>query len=479
MNGRSSPLVSSSVPTGTQLNGIYEIDSLIGIGGMGEVFKGHNIQTGDPLAIKIVLPEFAKDELILELFRKEARILFHLAHDAIVRYYVFTVAPEIGRPYLAMEYVDGPSLAEHLKTALPTTVDVITLQRRLADGLQRAHEAGVIHRDISPDNVILPENRPELAKIIDFGIARSARVGGTTLLGGSFAGKYNFVSPEQLGLFGGEVTPQSDIYSLGLVLAAALRGRPLDMSGSQAEVVEKRRVVPDLSGIDARMQPLLRAMLQPDPAHRLGSMAEVRDWRAGSSGVERAPHEKTVIAGERPSPRAPIKPPPPVKAPKRPPPKPARRSVGLVMASLAVVAIAAGAFGGWWYVEQRNWYKPPPERAPAPSEPSVKEKPVAVVPKAELSLEKQSVNSPPKPEPSQQSQTPGEAPNAQPPKQNQIPNERQGETSKQTETAVLTQPPCLLRALKPKAHERGWSFHPSASIQWKSFHSPIERARAC
>src|SRR5438094_4319598 len=222
MNGRpSNPnAASSSVPPGTQLNDIYEIDSLIGVGGMGEVFKGHNIQTGDPVAIKIVLPEYAKDELILDLFRKEARILNHLAHDAIVRYYVFTIAAGLGRPYLAMEYVDGPSLAEYLKTNSHLGSDhVVTLQRRLADGLEKAHEAGVIHRDISPDNVILPEGRVERAKIIDFGIARSARVGGTTLLGGSFAGKYNFVSPEQLGLYGGEVTPRSDVYSLGLVPA--------------------------------------------------------------------------------------------------------------------------------------------------------------------------------------------------------------------------------------------------------------------
>src|SRR5436305_8001412 len=148
MNSRSSSSASSSVSPGTQLNGIYEIDSLIGVGGMGEVFKGHNIQTGDPVAIKIVLPEYAKDELILDLFRKEARILNHLAHDAIVRYYVFTIAAGLGRPYLAMEYVDGPSLAVHLKSGEPLgSEDVLTLQRRLDDGLLKAHELGVIHRD--------------------------------------------------------------------------------------------------------------------------------------------------------------------------------------------------------------------------------------------------------------------------------------------------------------------------------------------
>ena len=83
-----------------------------------------------------------------------------------------------------------------------------------------------MHRDLSPDNIILPGGKVERAKIIDFGIARSATIGGETLIGGSFAGKYNYVSPEQLGLFGGDVKEHSDIYSLGLVLAAAMRGKP-------------------------------------------------------------------------------------------------------------------------------------------------------------------------------------------------------------------------------------------------------------
>ncbi|TIT05571.1 MAG: serine/threonine protein kinase, partial [Mesorhizobium sp.] len=94
-------------------------------------------------------------------------------------------------------------------------------------------------------------------------------------IGGRFAGKYNYVSPEQLGLYGGEVSEQSDIYSMGLVLAAALRGNPLDMSGSQLEIVEKRRTVPDLSDIDADFREIIEAMLQPDPKHRPISMAEI------------------------------------------------------------------------------------------------------------------------------------------------------------------------------------------------------------
>ncbi|RAZ71663.1 serine/threonine-protein kinase [Mesorhizobium atlanticum] len=260
---------------GTQLSGIYELDERIASGGMGEVYRGHNIQTGDHVAIKIVLPEFARDQTILSLFRKEASILNHLSHDAVVRYHVFTIDTGIGRPYLAMEFVDGQSLFDIMRRGPMPGEDVRRLCHRLASGLSAVHQAGAVHRDLSPDNIILPGGRVERAKIIDFGIARSATVGGETLIGGKFAGKYNYVSPEQLGLYGGEVSEQSDIYSLGLVLAAALRGKPLDMSGSQYEVIEKRRTVPDLSDIDPDFRELIAAMLQPDPRDRPASMAEI------------------------------------------------------------------------------------------------------------------------------------------------------------------------------------------------------------
>ncbi|TPI09587.1 serine/threonine protein kinase [Mesorhizobium sp. B4-1-3] len=260
---------------GTQLSGIYELDERIASGGMGEVYRGHNIQTGDHVAIKIVLPEFARDQTILSLFRKEASILNHLSHDAVVRYHVFTIDTRIGRPYLAMEFVDGQSLFDIMRRGPMPAEDVRRLCHRLASGLSAVHQAGAVHRDLSPDNIILPGGRVERAKIIDFGIARSATVGGETLIGGKFAGKYNYVSPEQLGLYGGEVSEQSDIYSLGLVLAAALRGKPLDMSGSQYEIIEKRRTVPDLSDIDPDFHELLEAMLQPDPRDRPASMAEI------------------------------------------------------------------------------------------------------------------------------------------------------------------------------------------------------------
>ncbi|MBZ9938984.1 protein kinase [Mesorhizobium sp. BR1-1-16] len=371
---------------GTQLSGTYELDERIAFGGMGEVWRGHNIQTGDHVAIKIVLPELARDQTVLSLFRKEASILNHLSHDAIVRYHVFTVDPGIARPYLAMEYVDGESLFDIMRRGPMPVHDVYRLCHRLASGLAAVHKAGAIHRDLSPDNVILPGGQVDRAKIIDFGIARSVSFGGETLIGDKFAGKYGYVSPEQLGLYGGDVTDRSDIYSLGLVLAAALRGRPLDMSGSQLDVVLKRQAVPDLSEIDESIRSIIEAMLQPDPQERPASMAEIarltrfdlpeeveesvaprvaalRERLAharstpplGSSGASSptnhtgpapppafVPHEPPRHLSQPHAVVAPAAPPPPTPTP-TPEPPPRKRALALIVVA-ALILVSGGAF---------------------------------------------------------------------------------------------------------------------------------------
>ena len=284
------------LPAGTRLNGIYEIDRVIGVGGMGEVYKGHEIQTGTVVAIKMLVSEMAENEAALALFRREASALHYLMHDAIVRYFVFTIEPVLQRPYLAMEYVDGQSLVEILEQG-PLTLEALhRLTKRVASGLKAAHERGIIHRDVSPDNIIIPHNDVARAKIIDFGIARSTQIGDATIIGSGFAGKHNYVSPEQIGLYGGEVNAQSDVYSLGLVLFYALTGQKLDMGGTQFQLVEKRRRVPDLGAIDARIRPLLERMLQPDPKDR-PTMSEVENWSIGSPKgnlIDKLEHTKVI-----------------------------------------------------------------------------------------------------------------------------------------------------------------------------------------
>jgi eukaryotic-like serine/threonine-protein kinase len=296
------PSVFGSVRPGARLSGIFEIEKFIMQGGMGEVYRGFNIQTGDPVAIKMIRPDLTSNPDVFELFKREARTLHHLAHEAIVRYFVFTVDPDIGRAYLAMEFVDGPSLTKRLDSGPLPLPDVRILQTRIGYALEAAHRLGIIHRDISPDNIILPDGDVRNAKVIDFGIARALQRTEVTIIGGGFAGQYNYASPEQFGLAGDEVTSKSDIYSFGLVLAAALRGRPIDMSGSEVQAIAKRSVVPDLSDINQEIRPLIRAMLQPLPADRPASMAAIAAWAPGdtTSTVDRrgeAPPSRESASG--------------------------------------------------------------------------------------------------------------------------------------------------------------------------------------
>ncbi|MDO8982472.1 serine/threonine-protein kinase [Cypionkella sp.] len=291
----------TTVSGGTRIIGTYEIDKLISAGGMGEVYRGHNIHNGEPVAIKIVLPSLAHDPKIVALFQKESTTLSRLSHEAIVRYHVFTNDPVIGRPCLVMEFVAGTPVSERIETGPMPLDEVKVMLRRVASGLEKAHRAGVVHRDMSPDNIILEEGLVEHAKLIDFGIAKSSALGAGTLLQGQFAGKFNWVAPEQLGAFGGHVDGRSDIYSLALVAAAASKGAVLPMGDSIVDAVGKRAVVPDLTGVDARLVPLLGWMLSPDPAARPETMAQVIAALDNPALIPMLPDpNKTQIGGSLP-----------------------------------------------------------------------------------------------------------------------------------------------------------------------------------
>jgi serine/threonine-protein kinase len=371
--------INTAVTSGTRIMGTYEVEQLISKGGMGEVYRGRNIHTGDPVAIKIVLPHLAQDEMISQLFQKEAKVLGRLNADAIVRYHVFTNDPEIGRPSLIMEFVEGTSMNDRMKQGPMPEDDVRVLLRRLAGGLDKAHGVGVVHRDLSPDNVILEDGLVEHAKIIDFGIAKSSMKGtDATLLQGQFAGKFSFVAPEQLGAYGGTVDQRTDIYSLALMMVAACQGRNLNMGKSIVEAVKARSAVPDLPMVPAGLRPLLEHMLEPDPANRPASMAEVIrliDNPAAVPGRAAAgdddPDRTRIVsasalagaAGTAPGGSAPRGSLPPVAAAQRgadavfvgvpsgqpaaATPEPAKGGKGGLMAVAAVAVLAIGGGGAW------------------------------------------------------------------------------------------------------------------------------------
>ncbi|MBV9835350.1 MAG: protein kinase [Alphaproteobacteria bacterium] len=268
------PTAGGPLAPGTVLSSTFEIEELVARGGMGEVYRARHRITGDAIAIKTIRPELAGDPKVAELFKREAQALRNLRHPAIVSYEgVFDDGT--GSLFLAMEFVDGPSLSKVLHAGPVPPAELARLRDRLAGGLAAAHAQGVVHRDLSPDNVILPGGRIDDAKLIDFGIAKQTEGSKATIIGTDFAGKYAFAAPEQLGMHGGDVGPRADIYSLGLVLAAAGLGGPIDMGNSPGTAVQARLKVPDIAKVPAELRASLTRMLQPDPAQRPASMADL------------------------------------------------------------------------------------------------------------------------------------------------------------------------------------------------------------
>ena len=263
------------IKVGDVLNHIFEVKRFLARGGMGEVFEGCNVNTDEKVAIKVMLPALANDEKVIAMFRKEARTLTKLHHPALVQYRVLAQEPQLGVLYIVTDYIDGTNLSNALGEVDRSPEELAGLLRRLAAGLGAAHQLGAVHRDISPDNVILADDDIHKAKIIDFGIAKDLDASSATIVGDGFAGKLNYVAPEQLGDFGREIGPWSDIYSLALVILAVAQGRNVDMSGSLVDAIDKRRKGPDLAAIPDSLRPLIDAMLRPDPKERLRSMDDV------------------------------------------------------------------------------------------------------------------------------------------------------------------------------------------------------------
>ncbi len=286
-NGNPQP---AQIRVGDVLNGIFEVKRFIARGGMGEVFEGVNIQTDEKVAIKVILPSMAADPKVEAMFRKEAKTLTKLSHPALVQYRVLAHDPQLGLLYIVTDFIDGTSLADAMAGLGATPAELLSLTRRLAEGLRAAHDLGAIHRDLSPDNVLLERGRLERARIIDFGIAKDLDPGNATIIGDGFAGKLGFVAPEQLGDFGRNIGPWTDVYSLGLVIFSVIRGKNVDLGQTLVDAIDKRRQIMDLSLVPTELRPLLQAMLVPDPAARLPTMGDVIQV------IDRNNYQRTLFA---------------------------------------------------------------------------------------------------------------------------------------------------------------------------------------
>lgn len=265
----------AGIEVGDVLNHMFAVRRFLARGGMGEVFEGANLVTDERVAIKVMLPALADDPNVVTLFRREAQTLTRLHNEAVVQYRVLAQDPELGVLYIVTEYIEGTSLSDMLGKLHPSAAELGALLRRLASGLDAAHRLGAIHRDVSPDNVLLGGDELPRAKLIDFGIAKDLDPGTATVVGDGFAGKLGYVAPEQLGDFDRHMGPWTDVYSLGLVILALARGSDLGLGGTLVDAVDKRRAGLDLSAIPYPLRAVVERMVRPDPADRFQTMGAV------------------------------------------------------------------------------------------------------------------------------------------------------------------------------------------------------------
>lgn len=297
------------VPAGTLIDGRYRTVERVGSGGMADVYLAEDTQLGRRVAVKLLHRRFAEDREFVERFRREASSAAGLSHPNIVG--VFDRGEWDGTSYIAMEYLDGRTLKQLLiDPTQPAPLDpvrAIDLTVQILRAARFAHKRGVIHRDLKPHNVMV--DAEDRAKVTDFGIARAGASDMTQT--GSIMGTAQYLSPEQAQ--GHAVTPQSDLYSIGICLYEMLTGR-LPFDGESAVTIALKQVneapiAP--SAFNAAVTPELEGVvlhaLEKNPAHRFADADEfiLALERARTNILEGSPDQMTAafaMIGPAPSP---------------------------------------------------------------------------------------------------------------------------------------------------------------------------------
>lgn len=257
------------------LNERYELQAKIGDGGMAAVYKALDLRLNRVVAIKILRDTYATDPQFLARFKREAQQSASLNHPNVVR--VFDVGEDGGVHYIVMEYVDGSSLKEVIQKQGPLPIArALEITAEICDGIASAHALGLIHRDIKPQNILL--DKTGKAKVTDFGIAKSSNTA-TLTEAGITMGTVHYFSPEQAR--GQQVVPQSDIYSIGIVLFEMLTGQiPFDSDTAVALAMKHieepppppRRLNPSIPPVVEQI--VLRALAK-DPSRRFSTAEEM------------------------------------------------------------------------------------------------------------------------------------------------------------------------------------------------------------
>jgi serine/threonine protein kinase len=276
------------VSTPTEVAGRYLIERRLGAGGMSTVFQARDTVLERPVAVKLLAEHLADDEAFVYRFRREALSAARLQHPNIVQVFDSGEDTNSGRHYIVMEYVDGPSAADMLRERKQLELDeTVDLVRDACHGLDYAHRAGVVHRDVKPGNLLFAEEMG-ITKLADFGIAKAAEQTRITQVG-SVLGTAAYLSPEQAR--GEEAGPASDIYSLGVCAYQFLTGRLPHEYASLTELALKQQQEPVAPITEYRpevpreLDEAVRVALERDPEARYSTALEMAEAiEAGTRG---------------------------------------------------------------------------------------------------------------------------------------------------------------------------------------------------
>lgn len=263
---------------GKKLDGRYLIESLIGVGGMANVYKGRDVRTGNQIAVKVLKEEFLDNEELVRRFKNESKAISILNHPNIVKVYDVSVTDQL--QYIVMEYIDGITLKEYLKqrNGALTWKEVVHFATQVLSALDHAHSKGIVHRDVKPQNIMLQADGS--IKMMDFGIARFSRAQSQTVSDKAI-GSVHYISPEQAK--GDHTDARTDIYSVGVMMYEMLSGKlPFDGTGAFSiaimQISEKPKPLAEVApNIPVGLRQITEKAMEKDPADRYQSAQEMLD----------------------------------------------------------------------------------------------------------------------------------------------------------------------------------------------------------